>query len=177
MKIKGLLLALGCLAHCAMAQTYTVKAEVHFENFEKVIVSEVERAKESIYVHIYKFNSKPIAQALIDAKKRGVKVLVMTDGKEAQDSRNRAKMLSEAGVLTYVDSEHATMHNKTMVIDRDRVVTGSFNYTKKADRKNAENILVLTDSLLRDRYLKNWQEHRDHSLSYADFVKKIVSRY
>ena len=69
MKIKGLLLALGCLAPCAMAQTYTVKAEVHFENLEKVIVSEVERAKESIYVHIFKFNSKPIAQALIDAKK------------------------------------------------------------------------------------------------------------
>ena len=176
MKIKGLLLATSCVAQCAVAQTYMVKAEVHFENFEKVIITEVERAKESIYVHIFKFNSNPIAQSLIEAKNRGVKVVVMTDGKEAQDSRNRAKMLSEAGVVTYVDRDHVTMHNKTMIIDSDRVVTGSFNYTKKADRKNAENLLVLTDSALRDRYFQNWVKHKEHSLLYSDYVVGSVAR-
>ncbi|MBR4939608.1 MAG: hypothetical protein IKZ24_00805, partial [Burkholderiaceae bacterium] len=65
---------------------------------------------------------------------------------------------------------------KTMIIDSDRVVTGSFNYTKKADRKNAENLLVLTDSALRDRYFQNWVKHKEHSLLYSDYVAGLVAR-
>lgn len=176
MKSPALLLAALCVAQCATAQTYSVQTEVYFENIEKTIISEIAQAKESIHVQIFKFNSQPIALALIEAKKRGLDVAVMIDGKEAKVARNRAKMLNDSGVPTFVDAEHATMHNKVMIIDRDRVITGSFNYTKKADRKNAENILVLRGSKLRDRYLENWTRHREHSLSFSDYGKTIGAK-
>lgn len=176
MDVRVLLLGVLCCMQSANAQTYSVKAEVYFENFENVVVSEIERAKEKVFVHIFKFNSEKIAQALIDAQKRGIEVSVMIDGKAARDKRNRARQLSEAGVPTFIDSEHATMHNKITIIDGNRVVTGSYNYTKKADRKNAENILVLTDVALRDRYFENWLAHRAHSLVYEDFKKIVVAK-
>lgn len=175
MQVRNLLFTTLCLSQCASAQTYLPRAEVFFESIESTIVSEIVQAKESVYVQIFKFNSKPIAQALIEAKKRGLDVVVMVDGKAAKDPKNRAKTLSEAGVPTFVDGDHATMHNKIMIIDRDRVITGSFNYTKKADRKNAENILILTDPKLRDRYFQNWKEHRSHCLGYDEFVKKALT--
>jgi phosphatidylserine/phosphatidylglycerophosphate/cardiolipin synthase-like enzyme len=44
--------------------------------------------------------------------------------------------------------------------------TGSFNFTKAAEEKNAENLLILKDKKLADRYLANWKEHEKHSEAY-----------
>jgi len=53
-----------------------------------------------------------------------------------------------------------------MVIDGETVITGSFNFTKQAEEKNAENLLVIRDGKLAEFYTKNWQEHEGHSEEY-----------
>ncbi|HMK76605.1 MAG TPA: phospholipase D-like domain-containing protein [Thermodesulfobacteriota bacterium] len=45
-------------------------------------------------------------------------------------------------------------------------MTGSFNFTKAAEESNAENLLVIRDKKLAERYIKNWQEHEKHSKVY-----------
>jgi len=47
------------------------------------------------------------------------------------------------------------------------VITGSFNFTKAAEENNAENLLVIHDKKLAERYTKNWQEHQRHSEVYV----------
>ncbi len=42
-----------------------------------------------------------------------------------------------------------------------------FNFTKAAEEKNAENLLVIHDKKLVERYIRNWQEHEGHSEVYA----------
>jgi phosphatidylserine/phosphatidylglycerophosphate/cardiolipin synthase-like enzyme len=54
-----------------------------------------------------------------------------------------------------------------MVIDGETVITGSFNFTKAAEENNAENLLVIHDKKLAERYMENWQEHERHSEVYA----------
>jgi phosphatidylserine/phosphatidylglycerophosphate/cardiolipin synthase-like enzyme len=54
-----------------------------------------------------------------------------------------------------------------MAIDGEVVITGSFNFTKAAEEKNAENLLVIHDKNLASLYTKNWQEHAQHSEVYA----------
>ena len=54
-----------------------------------------------------------------------------------------------------------------MIIDGETVITGSFNFTKAAEEKNAENLLVIRDKKLAERYIKNWQEHAQHSEVYV----------
>jgi len=54
-----------------------------------------------------------------------------------------------------------------MVIDGETVITGSFNFTKAAEENNAENLLVIRDRELAERYIRNWQEHEKHSEVYV----------
>ena len=42
------------------------------------------------------------------------------------------------------------------------MITGSFNFTKAAEENNAENLLVIRDKKLAERYTKNWKEHERH---------------
>jgi len=55
-----------------------------------------------------------------------------------------------------------------MIIDRDTLITGSFNFTKSAEEKNAENLLILKGNKpLVDRYIQIFEVHKGHSEEYA----------
>jgi phosphatidylserine/phosphatidylglycerophosphate/cardiolipin synthase-like enzyme len=54
-------------------------------------------------------------------------------------------------------------HNKVIIIDNRIVITGSFNFTNAAEGRNAENLLVISDVHLADRYAQNWKAHQAHS--------------
>jgi phosphatidylserine/phosphatidylglycerophosphate/cardiolipin synthase-like enzyme len=64
---------------------------------------------------------------------------------------------------TKIDTAHGIAHNKVMVVDGETVITGSFNFTKAAEESNAENLLVIRDKKLAERYVRNWKEHERHS--------------
>jgi phosphatidylserine/phosphatidylglycerophosphate/cardiolipin synthase-like enzyme len=70
------------------------------------------------------------------------------------------------GIPTFIDAEHAIAHNKVMIIDRETVINGSFNFTKAAEEKNAENLLILRSKELAGRYIDNWNRHKQHSREY-----------
>ena len=46
-----------------------------------------------------------------------------------------------------------------MVIDGETIITGSFNFTKKAEENNAENLLVIRSPELATKYTANWNTH------------------
>ena len=54
-----------------------------------------------------------------------------------------------------------------MIIDKETVITGSFNFTKAAEEKNAENLLVIRNKELAKEYMNNWYKHKEHSEKYA----------
>jgi phosphatidylserine/phosphatidylglycerophosphate/cardiolipin synthase-like enzyme len=55
-----------------------------------------------------------------------------------------------------------------MIIDRETVIKGSFNFTKAAEEKNAENLLIIRDKDLAKMYLDNWYKHKEHSEEYGE---------
>jgi phosphatidylserine/phosphatidylglycerophosphate/cardiolipin synthase-like enzyme len=65
---------------------------------------------------------------------------------------------------------YAIAHNKVIVIDSETVLTGSFNFTKAAQEKNAENLLIIRDPALAAQYTQNWDTHRQHSQPYVGRV-------
>ena len=110
------------------------------------IVKELDAAKESVLVQAYSFTSAPIAKALMEAHKRGVKVQVILDKSQWTEKYSSATFFQNAGIPTFIDDKHAIAHNKVMVIDGRTVITGSFNFTKAAEESNAENLLVIQDA-------------------------------
>jgi phosphatidylserine/phosphatidylglycerophosphate/cardiolipin synthase-like enzyme len=53
-------------------------------------------------------------------------------------------------------------------VDRNVLITGSFNFTKAAEEKNAENLLIMkVNKPLVDGYIRNFGEHKGHSDVYV----------
>jgi phosphatidylserine/phosphatidylglycerophosphate/cardiolipin synthase-like enzyme len=130
------------------------------------IVGELNKAKKEILVQAYSFTSQPIAKALVEAHKRGVRTEIILDKSQRGKKYRAADFTAHMGVPTYIDSIHAIAHNKVMVIDRETVITGSLNFTKAAEEKNAENILIIKSRNLAKEYLDNWEKHKAHSEKY-----------
>ena len=80
--------------------------------------------------------------------------------------KNVEKELTNLGIPVKRDAQHAIVHGKIVIIDGETVITGSFNFTKRAEENNAENLLVIHDRKLAERYTKNWQDHERHSEVY-----------
>jgi phosphatidylserine/phosphatidylglycerophosphate/cardiolipin synthase-like enzyme len=135
-------------------------------NCTDLIVNALSGAKSSILVQAYSFTSTPIAKALLDAHTRGVQVQVILDKSQRSEKYSSADFLANQGVPTLIDANHAIAHNKVIVIDGETVLTGSFNFTKAAQEKNAENVLIIRDQALAAQYTQNWEAHREHSQPY-----------
>jgi phosphatidylserine/phosphatidylglycerophosphate/cardiolipin synthase-like enzyme len=147
-------------------QTHETACHVYFSpggGCTDAIVQKLGEAKESVLVQAYSFTSGPIAKALADAKKRGVTVSIIMDKGELNEQNGQADFLVHADIRTLVDGEHAISHNKIMVVDSVTVITGSFNFTTAAEANNAENLLIIHDKALAQRYTENWYVHAAHS--------------
>ena len=130
------------------------------------IVGALDSATNSVLVQAYGFTSAPLAAALRDAHKRGVKVSVILDDSNLTDKYSEGDFLAHAGIRTLIDRKHGIAHNKVMIVDETVVITGSFNFTKAAEERNAENLLVIQDRQLARQYLANWRKHESHSEEY-----------
>lgn len=133
----------------------------------EAIVRELDNAKTSILVQAYSFTSAPIAKGLVAAHERGVKVEIILDKSNLTAQYTSAPFVAKAGIPVKIDSAHDIAHNKIMIIDGETVITGSFNFTKSAEDNNAENLLIIRDNALAEKYIKNWQEHEGHSEPYT----------
>jgi phosphatidylserine/phosphatidylglycerophosphate/cardiolipin synthase-like enzyme len=67
--------------------------------------------------------------------------------------------LANAGLPTLIDAQHAIAHNQVIVIDGEVVIGGSFNDTRAAPDKNAENVEITRDKALAAKYITNWVRH------------------
>lgn len=145
-------------------------AQVYFSpkgGCTEAIVRQIANAKSEILVQAYSFTSVPIAKALIDAHKRGIKVEAILDKSQRTEKYTSATFLANSGIPTLIDDRHAIAHNKVIIIDRETVITGSFNFTKAAEERNAENLLIIRNKDLARIYLENWYKHKEHSERYG----------
>ena len=125
-----------------------------------LIVQTLDQAKEQIQVQAYSFTSAPIAKALLEAKKRGIDVKVILDKSQLSERYTIARYLLNHQIPVWIDSKPAIAHNKVMIIDNRTTITGSFNFTKAAQNRNAENVLVIEDSKLAKYYKMAWDKRQ-----------------
>jgi phosphatidylserine/phosphatidylglycerophosphate/cardiolipin synthase-like enzyme len=130
----------------------------------EAIVRELNAARKSVEVQAYSFTSAPIADAVAKAHARGVQVRVILDKSQESERYSSLTYLRNHNVPTWVDTKHAIAHNKIIIVDKQTLITGSFNFSKAAEERNAENLLVIRDQpeLLR-QYCENFEEHLKHA--------------
>ena len=139
-------------------------------NVLKVLYSKVP-PRGYIYVAIYSLTHPTIIQALLDAKKRGVDVFVITDTEQSRNLKQKTalRILKEAGIPVKQNTYHGLMHLKLSVINDIWATTGSFNYTSSASTINKENLLVIPSGVgpdvikqYREEFEKLWNNAEDY---------------
>ena len=128
------------------------------------VLDAIHSAKTQIDLAAYSFTSKEVAQALVQAAQRGVQVRVVADKKDNEGSKYSAvTTMQQNQIPVRLDGHYAIMHNKFMVIDSATTETGSFNFTSSADKRNAENALVIWNEpqlagVYEQEFERLWQE-------------------
>lgn len=126
----------------------------------QLVLKTISDAQQSIRLMGYSFTSPEVVKGLIAAKRRGVDVKVVLDdrGNHGKSSVAAISLLVNAGISVRLDSDYKIQHDKVIVTDGRNVETGSFNFTRSADRYNSENALLLRDMPgVASQYLAHWQ--------------------
>ena len=171
-----LLLATGCTGAMTVVFLFRLAArkiggmpsvDVYFSpkgGCTDAVLAEVKKARREILVLAYSFSSKAIAQALVDAKTRGVHVEIILDRSQEVEKYSDLPFLLEQKLTPVIDAQHAIAHNKVMLIDQKTIITGSFNFTHQAETENGENLLIVKRHRdLMTLYRQNFHVHKNHS--------------
>lgn len=121
------------------------------------IIHKIDKAAKSIYVQAYSFTDQDIANALVRASKKGVSVKVILDKSNRKDGRSAKDIVTQNEIPLRFDSPTGIAHNKIIVIDDHIVISGSYNFSVAAYKRNTENLLIFSSSLLAKEFIQNWQ--------------------
>ena len=117
-----------------------------------------------LYVAAYGLTSPRAVAAMVEAKKRGVDVRLITDRQRTEDVKQRTALqtLHLAGIPILVNEHDGLMHLKQVVIDDEVNTTGSMNHTTSGNRYNDERLDVITDHTItvqaREKFLAMWND-------------------
>lgn len=107
----------------------------------------IDAARRTVDAVTFTFSSKPLGDAIVRARQRGVKVRFIMDEAMAKDSAI-AKYVFDSGVDFRVRrgrTDKGAMHNKFAILDGQLLETGSFNWTRNASVNSFENIAFVSD--------------------------------
>lgn len=135
------------------------------QDCEKAVIKEVRVAREEILIAVFSFTRKAIADALVAVAKAGVKVSIKYDVGQAEykPMQKLIDFMKGNGIECCpikLDGENNYMHHKFMVIDRGRVLTGSYNFTT-AGMSNFENVVIIPSKELAKRYRDAFKKIKD----------------
>jgi phosphatidylserine/phosphatidylglycerophosphate/cardiolipin synthase-like enzyme len=91
---------------------------------QQTLLTTLKMARYSIRLQGYGFTDPKIAEALIEAKRRGVDVQLILDKSNKTDKHSQAKVVAQYNIPVYIDSPSGIAHNKAILIDEETVVTG-----------------------------------------------------
>lgn len=133
---------------------------------ETLVIFTLDNAKSRAWVAMYSFTNQNIAEALINAKARGVDVRVIVEKQQAAGQYSQHQEMAEGGIPVKIDTNPQLMHHKFAVIDNDSLITGSMNWTGNGVGENNENELVIHSTELNQKFAAEFEKVWDESNSY-----------
>ena len=128
---------------------------------QRPIIDIINNAKSQVLVQAYGFTDLDIVNALIKAVKRKVEVSVILD--KSQENGKALSLLLLYNIPCFIDHKVAIAHNKIIIVDREIVIGGSYNYTKSAAHRNAENVTIIRDAKVAKAFYNNWIARKSQS--------------
>ena len=133
------------------AEAVREPASAHFSpgaSCREKILALCREARRSIDVCVFTLSDDVLAQALLDAHRRGLAVRLISDNDKKLDAGSDVRWLREQGLPVRVDRNEHHMHHKFALFDSRRLLNGSFNWTRSASHHNEENFVVIEHAQL-----------------------------
>lgn len=141
-------------------------ARVYFgTDCSEAVLKEICEARSNIFVQAHSLPSAAVIGALIDARKGGLEVEVITGRGPRKAKNSPATSLANAGIPVYIDSKRAIGRDETIVIDGKTVVAGSFDCSS-----DTEKLTVIRSPELATVYMKNGKKGKQHAKAYRSKV-------
>jgi phosphatidylserine/phosphatidylglycerophosphate/cardiolipin synthase-like enzyme len=149
-------------------ETYFTKKD---GNLDKILIKEINAAEKTLDVAIYLFTKENIAEAILEAKKRGVDVKVITDKQESQSKVQKAILdkLKANNIEVKINSHTGLMHLKLSIIDDKTTLCGSYNYTVNATKENDENLIIMRMPNIVSQYSAEFNNMWNDTANYSNY--------
>ena len=128
------------------------------DGVRNILLDELSHAKNSVKLMAFSFTDQEMANRLGELAKKGVSVKCLFDYGQANSKYSQDSYLRGCGVkIKLSPNRSGKMHHKVILIDDETVITGSYNYSKNAERSNDENILILKNKDIAAKYVKEFK--------------------
>ena len=135
--------------------------EVYFSPDDGVATPVLEllnSAEESIYFLAFSFTTDEFGEAIRMKAENGLTVAgVMEEEQVKSNIGTEYDLFKQAGLNVLLDGNEGQMHHKTIIIDKRIVITGSYNFSRSAETRNDENLIVIYNDQIADFYLQEFQ--------------------
>lgn len=119
------------------------------------LMEELSQARKTVDVMAFSFTGAELAGKLRELCSKGIRVRCLFDHGQAQNKASRDEYLRKIGAQVYISpNRRGKMHHKVFIIDGKTVVTGSYNFSKNAESRNDENILILRSEAIARLYIE-----------------------
>ena len=108
------------------------------------IIQQIRSARNSLKICVFTISDNEISEEIIKAHRRNIAVKIITDNDKCFDTGSDIEAIHQAKIPVKMDRTDSHMHHKFCVVDKERLITGSYNWTRSAAESNQENI-ILTD--------------------------------
>lgn len=121
-------------------------------------------AQESIYFLAFSFTSNELGDLVRQKAEAGLTVAGVMD--EEQISSNQGTEFDpfrQAELDVLIDGIDGQMHHKVFIVDEKIVVLGSYNFSRSAEERNDENLLIVHDADMARQFMLEFQRVWDHA--------------
>lgn len=141
--------------------------DIYFSpGIEKELIDKINKSKEEIYIQMYLFTNKDIANALINCHNN---VYIILDKINLTYKYSMLNLLKKYDhIHIFIDDKHSINHNKVIIFNLSEVCTGSYNFTKSAEKRNAENFMCICNEMACSIYINDFESHKKHSIKIKD---------
>lgn len=123
---------------------------------------QLKRAVKSVDICVFTIADDDLTEAILATYKRGVKVRIITDNDKINDVGSDIDYLARQGIEIKLDNTSYHMHHKFALFDGERLINGSFNWTRSASKYNSEDITLTDDS----RHVQAFSRHFEQLWHY-----------
>ncbi|MBI4453105.1 hypothetical protein HY636_00510 [Candidatus Woesearchaeota archaeon] len=126
------------------------------DNCEKHVLDALNQANKSIRFMLFSFTSDAIGDLLIEKQRQGIEISGVVEKKQNTNQYSEYFKLTDAGIDITYDSNPYNLHHKVFIIDDEVVITGSYNPTGAGDNKNDENIIILHNKQIAEKFIEEY---------------------